>query len=112
MVQGYRDEVASLRAELSKRQSDVDRVSFEKSDCDRQKSLLHAELMLTQAKVREAESATERADKDVLRMTDEISHLKDQLLQRDVDMRSTLNSLTEIQRQASEEKVSLKAELR
>jgi chromosome segregation ATPase len=111
-VQGYRDEVASLRTELSKRQSDVDRVSFEKSDSDRQKSLLHAELMLSQSKAREAEAARDRAEKDVQRIAEDLAQLKEQLLHRDADLRSTLNSLAEIQRQASEEKAELRAEIK
>ena len=111
-VQGYRDEVASLRAELSKRQSDVDRVSFEKSDSDRQKSLLHAELLLSQSKAREADAAAERAERDVQRVAEDLAQLKEQLLLKDADLRSTLNSLTEIQRQASEEKAVLRAEIK
>ena len=111
-MQGYRDEVATLRAELSRRQGDVERVSFEKSDSDRKKSLLHAELMLTQSKLREAENSFERGGRDMQRLSEDVAQLKEQVSQKDCDMRATLSSLSEIQRQAGEEKASLRTEIK
>lgn len=110
-MQGYREEVATLRAELSRRQSETDRYSGEKADLDRKKNELDAEILRANSRVREVESASARYEKEIDRYTAELDRLREQLTLKDADLRSTINSLQEIQKQGSEEKNGMRSEL-
>jgi chromosome segregation ATPase len=110
-VAGYRDEVAALRAELKNRQGDADRSSGEKADLDRRRQELDAEVQLANSRVREMESASARYEKDIDRYSTELDRLREQLTLKDADLRSTINSLQEIQKQGSEEKNGIRGEL-
>jgi len=110
-VAGYRDEVSILRAELKNRQGDADRYSGEKADLDRRKAELDAEVLRATSRVREVESANARYEKEIDRHTAELDRLREQLTLKDADLRSTINSLQDIQKQGSEEKCGIRNEL-
>lgn len=111
MSRDYREEISTLKTELAKKSHEADRYSDERADLDRRKSELHSEVVLSQSKLREAEASIARYEKDIERLTKEVDQLKEQSLVKDGDWRNTINSLNEIQRQALEEKTSLRAEL-
>ena len=110
-MQGYRDEVASLRAELKSRQNEADKTSGEKADLDRVKHELDAEILRATSRVREVESASARYEKEIDRYNAELDRLREQLTLKDADLRSTINSLQEIQKQGSDEKNTLRTDL-
>jgi hypothetical protein len=58
---GYKDEVASLRQEIQRRQSDIERTINEKSAADTKSTALKEDLLLTQASLREAEAILKRS---------------------------------------------------
>ena len=108
---GYRDEVASLRSELEKKQADLDRIVTEKQEQERKKAEIHEEMVLTQSRQREAENNIQRYEKEICRLSEDIVSLKEQCSLKDADLRSTINSLNEIQRQSLGEKSGMRAEL-
>lgn len=110
-VAGYRDEVALLRGELKNRQGDADRYSGEKADLDRRRQELDAEVQRANSRVREVEAASARYEKEIDRYSTELDRLREQLTLKDADLRSTINSLQEIQKQGSEEKNGMRGEL-
>ena len=97
---------------MTRRQSDADRFSGEKADQDKRRAEMHEEVVRVQSQAREAEAAALRAEKEAERLSEELKMLRDQANQKDADLRSTISSLNDIQKQASEEKNSLRAETR
>lgn len=107
-----REEISSLKAEATRKHLELSRFLDEKSDLDRRKGELQEGIVVTQSRLREAESSISRYEREVGRLTSDLEHLREQLILKDSDMRATLNSLTEIQRQVSEEKSGLRAEIK
>lgn len=112
LVTGYKDEIVSLRGELGRRQSDVERSSNEKAELDRKSSELREEIVKMQANLREAEGSASRNEKEVQRITNEFEQTREQLSQKELDLRSALNSMSEIQRQVTEERGTSRSEIR
>lgn len=110
-VASYRDEVVSLRAELNRRQSDVDRYSGEKADLDKQKQELQNEFLRMKSSLLEKESSSERYSQEAARLERDLTALREQLAVKESDLRSTISSLNELQKQGVEEKVEMRAEL-
>lgn len=84
----------------------------EKGDLEKKIMDLQQEIYRIQSLQREAESAKERAEKEVEKLQNDINVLRDQTINKDNDVRSTLISLNDLQRQSAEEKGSLRAEIR
>lgn len=110
-VASYREEVVSLRAELNRRQSDVDRYSGEKADLDKQKQELQNEFLRMKSSLLEKESSSERYSQEAARLERDLTALREQLAMKESDLRSTISSLNELQKQGVEEKVEMRAEL-
>jgi uncharacterized protein YlxW (UPF0749 family) len=68
-------------------------------------------MLLAQSRLREFESSNARYEKDIERYSAECDRLRESLTQKDADLRSTINSLQEIQRQGNHEKTSIRTEL-
>ncbi len=68
-------------------------------------------MLRCQSKEREMEGALARNIKEIERLTSDLDKTREVVAQKDADLRATFNSLGEIQRQSSEEKSALKAEL-
>ncbi len=69
-------------------------------------------VMRLESKLRESESIIQRLEREEIRQSSEISELKSQLNQKDNDLRMTLASMQEYQRTSTEERTSLRSELR
>jgi kinesin family protein C1 len=106
-----RDELVTLRAELNRRQTDMERTTTEKAEQDRNKSSLSEELITVRSMLREAEGDNKRGETEIARLTSELQDMKSQVNMKEADQRSTLNSLNDVQRQASEDKASLRSEI-
>ena len=111
LVNGYKDEITSLRSELSRRQSDAERSSIEKAEIDKKASDLREEIVKIQASLRESEGLAQRQEMETARLTKDLEQTKELLTQKDADWRSTLNSLHEVQRQVAEERGSSRSEI-
>lgn len=110
-VAGYKDELSSLKSDLQRKQNDLDRYIEEKALLDQKKGQTSEELILTQSKLREAENNVRRSEQEASRLTSDLQYMKEQLAQKDADLRSTINSLNDLQRQSFEDKGSLRSEL-
>ena len=111
-VAGYREEIAVLRSELGRRQSDIDRTSSARADMDRVFATTRESLLRVQADLRESDQSVERLKLDLERARRDVDDMKAQLQQKEEDVRSSLASLLEFQRQSAEEKSILRAEIR
>jgi len=111
LVQGYKDEIASLRTEINRRQSEVERSSNEKAEVDRKASGLREEVVKLEAAVRESEGLVQRQELEMVRVSKELDQTKELLTQKDADWRSTLSSLHEVQRQVADERGTSRAEI-
>lgn len=72
---------------------------------------LREELLRQQSNFREAENTIIRLERDIERLSADLAMTRTQLAQKDADLRNTLNSLSDLQRQYAEEKGALRAEL-
>jgi len=100
-----------LNTELKKRE---ERFNNEKSEADKKVTEMREEIYKTMSNLREVESAANRYEKDLNKLTAELETVKEQLVQKDSDLRSTLTTLHENQKQAcqaAEEKGGLRAEV-
>jgi len=107
----YRDEVATLKAEIKSQSCQAVKFSDQKDLLDSKKQELASEMLLAQSRLREFESSNVRYEKDIERYSAECDRLRESLTQKDADLRSTINSLQEIQRQANHEKTGIRQEL-
>ena len=112
LVTGYKDEIVSIRTELGRRQSDLERITNEKAESDRKSSELREEILKIQANLREMEGSAGRNEREVHRITTDYEEVKEQLAQKELDLRSSLNSMSEIQRQVTEERGASRNEIR
>ena len=106
-----KEEVSTLKNELDKKQSNLDRYANEKINLDKTISDLKEELIKCQSSLRESETSTRSYERDSDRQKMELDMLRAQLNQKDLDMRSTLASLQESQTRMAEDKSELRAEL-
>jgi chromosome segregation ATPase len=104
--------VATLRAELNRRQTDVERYTGEKADLDKVKNELEQEKVRAESRMREMESSSARYEKEIDRYAQDLDRLREQLTLKDADLRSTINSLQEIQKQGNDDKNGIRMELR
>lgn len=111
LVVGYKDEISSLRSEISRRQADIERTNTEKTDLDRKASELREEIVKIQACMMQSEGVAQRNEVELARVSKELEHTKELLVQKDADWRLTLNSLHEVQRQVAEERGTSRAEI-
>lgn len=73
----------------------------------------HKEIVFKlESKLRETEGCVQRLEKEETKLTTEIADLKNQLAQKDSDLRMTLASMQEYQRNFSDERLTLRTELR
>jgi hypothetical protein len=101
-----------LRAEIEKRQNDVERAFAEKDEIKDKALIAKEALMRLESQAREKESLADRLEKETVKLSAEVIELKQQLMQKDSDLRSTLASMQENQRQAMDEKLTLRNQLR
>lgn len=100
-----------LRSEVNRRQHDANRLVEEKTDVDKRKLELQEEIVHAQSRMREAEASVERYEKDMQRSNAELERLREQLTLKDADLRATINSLHEIQKQSNDEKSGMRLDL-
>jgi predicted nucleic acid-binding Zn-ribbon protein len=108
----YRQDILDLRIELEKRQYDVEKTSAEREDMQ-EKAESHKEIVMRlESSLRETESLARRLEKEEIKLGTEVTDLKAQLAQKDGDLRMTLASMQEYQRNFTEERATLRSELR
>jgi chromosome segregation ATPase len=111
-ISGYKSEIALLRGEIDRKQHELGKYSNDRIDMEKRSMELQQEIFRIQSLQREAENARDRLEREVERLTNDLNSLREQSLQKDADLRTTLMSLTDLQRQSSEEKAGLRAEIR
>jgi kinesin family member C1 len=72
----------------------------------------HKEIVMRlESKLRESEAMGQRLEKEESKLSNEVMELKAQLTQKDTDLRMTLSSMQEYQRNFSEERSTLRSDL-
>jgi predicted nucleic acid-binding Zn-ribbon protein len=69
-------------------------------------------VMRLESKLRESEAMVQRLEKEESKLGNEVIELKAQLSQKDTDLRMTLSSMQEYQRNFTEERATLRSDLR
>lgn len=108
----YLLEITNLKTSIEKLQFDFSKLQLENEELSKKNNLLQAELVLIKSELKDTEVAKDILDRDVLRLTQEVQHLKDSLNKRDEDFRSSMTSTFTMQKQALEEKTALWHEIR
>jgi kinesin family member C1 len=111
MTSEFKDELNSLRADVERKQADLERFSSEKEQISQKATDARESVLKSQSDLRESEFAAQRYKEDAEKASSEVEQLKAQLAQKDTDLRNTLGSMQEFQRLASEEKCTLRAEI-
>lgn len=111
-INDYRDELVALKSDLARKQGDLDRLVSEKADAEEKLTNLKESHREAERLLKDADSNAVRNDKELDRLATELQQSKEQLSQKDDDLRSTLKSLQEVQREGSEEKNTLRSESR
>lgn len=91
---------------------DAERFSSERADVDRRRGELSEELIHAQSRLRESETSAKRSEAELQRVCADLAYLKEQLSAKDADLRATISSLNEVQKQSCEDKGSMRSELR
>ena len=110
-VAGYRDEVAALRSDLSMKQKEFEKINEDKVENDKKASGLHDTLRETQAQLRESEGNLARAEKENEKLTKELAEVKSSLQDKEVDLRTTLASMQQIQMHSNDQTATLRTDL-
>ena len=110
-IAGYREEVAALRIDVDRRQKDAERAAEDRFEHDKKAADLSGSLVQLQSQVREAESNFNRVDKENARLSSELDKARASLQEKECDLRVCTASLHDIQRQSSDERSTLRADL-
>ena len=97
--------MAALQLQLVK--SSAEALSLNSKIAEMREDMLRAG-----ANLKESETAAQRSEQDTSRLTSELERLKDQLQQKDADLRSTMSALNDERRMANEEKSGSRAEFK
>ena len=73
---------------------------------------MREDMLRAGANLKESETATQRSEQDSSRLTSELERLKEQLQQKDADLRSAMSALNDERRMANEEKSGSRAEIK
>lgn len=111
-IAAYKSEIALLRTEIDRKQHELEKHSIDRIDVEKRSMELQQEIYRIQSLQREAENTRDRLERETERLTADLNVLREQSLQKDSDLRTTLMSLTDLQRQSSEEKAGLRVEIR
>lgn len=111
-VSGYKDQVASLTAQLESQRVTLERRIEEKGESDRSYMEARESLLTSQADLREAQSQVQRLQSDLSKSEAEVVRLRDLLDKKDEKLSSHADSFHSLQLSAAEEKNSLNNELK
>ena len=100
-----------MQSDNEKKLKEIEKSKTDKADVDFKCTELQKELVLNKSLLNEYENTVVRQEKEIARINHELEVLKEQCGLKDLDLRSAINSLNEIQRQSVGEKSGLKAEL-
>lgn len=95
MVAQYSEKIASLESELGHRGAEAERSGVERAEIDRKAYGFKEELNVTQTRLHELETAAKQQDIDTIRLSSELERSKQQLEQKDADLRTMMASLAE-----------------
>lgn len=101
-----------MQAQISKLESDLQRQSLEQQEFSKKNGASQDEIVQLRSQLRDAEQARDNLERDVNRLNDDVRMLRETVTKKDDDIRSSMTSVCELQRQAMEEKNSLWQELR
>ena len=89
------DEITSLKAEMGRRTADAEKYNIEKREADLMIMDLRGEIQRLNGTFREFEMTASQQSIDSARLEHELERSKLQLEQKDIDLRTTMASLTE-----------------
>ena len=106
----YKDEISVVKMDVDRKQCEIERMSAEKQELERKFSDLRDSQLRAESSHKDVTMNIDRCQADITRLTEELRVAKEQLIQKDDDIRSTFKSIAEMQRDGVEEKGKLRAE--
>lgn len=91
----FSEKISKLESELGHRAADAERSGAEKAEIDRKACGMKEELQVSQTRLHELETAAKQQDIDTCRLSSELERSKQQLEQKDADLRTMMASLAE-----------------
>ncbi|CAM9112949.1 unnamed protein product, partial [Ectocarpus fasciculatus] len=111
-VQTYRDQVASLTAQLDLAKTSLDSKMAERGEADKATQDLRENLLNTQGELREATSNLQRMTHDVEKYQSELTYSRAQSEKKEEQLASQTQMYHDLQKSSGEEKAELNAEVR
>ena len=91
----FSKQVSTLESELGLRVADAEKSGVERAETDRRAHGTKEELLVSQTRLHELETAAKQQDIDTNRLSSELERAKQQLEQKDSDLRTMMASLAE-----------------
>jgi kinesin family protein C1 len=107
----YRAEIAMLQTQLAKVELDLERTVRDQDEATKKNGASQDEIFSLRSQLRDSESAKDSLERDVARLNGEARMLRETVSKKDDDIRNSMNSVYELQKQVMEEKNSLWQEL-
>lgn len=108
----YKAEITMLQTQLAKAETELERTIREQDEATKRNGASQDEIFSLRSQVRDGESAKESLERDVARLNEEVRMLRDTVSKKDDDIRNSMHSVYELQKQVMEEKNSLRQELK
>ncbi|CAE7849083.1 unnamed protein product, partial [Symbiodinium microadriaticum] len=108
----YQKEVDDLKRDLNRIRDDYERATAEKDRIKDKAEGTTENVFKLESQLREALASIERLNSDKLKLQEDLNEMKQSLSLKENDLRTTLASMQEFQRLASDEKATLRSELR
>ncbi len=112
MVKVYQMEIATLQVNKKKMESDMDKLLRDYEETQRKNMELIEALANSKSSVKDKELNKDILEREVNRLTNEVAQLKDTITKKDDDLRNSMQNVYEIQKQALEEKCTMRQEAR
>jgi predicted nucleic acid-binding Zn-ribbon protein len=108
----HKAEVTIFQNQITKLELELQRTMKDQEEYHKKNDNVQDEIYQMKTQVRDAEQLKETYEKEVYRLTEELKVLRETIIQKDDDLRQSMNSVYTMQKQVMEEKTSLWQELR
>lgn len=103
-------EIAAFQVNQNKLEGEIDKLTRDYEEMQRKNMEMVEALASTKSSVKDTELNKDILEREVNRLTNEVVQLKETITKKDDDLRNSMQNVYEIQKQALEEKCTLRQE--
>ena len=103
-------EVATLQVNQKKMEADLEKITRDYEEAQRKNMEMMEALANSKSSVKDTEMNKDLLEREVNRLTTEVAQLKETVAKKDDDLRNSMQNVYEIQKQALEEKCTMRQE--